>query len=117
MFVLAIMYTLSIVCSISVDAYKAWQVITKIFIYLNPIFWTISDLASKANKLGMPWLTTIVKLNPFVYILEGFRGTMMHGTPIAFNLYFAYFWLAVAAFILIGVFFQKKTRRILPDVI
>lgn len=117
MFVLALMYTLSIVCSISVDAYKAWQVVTKIFIYLNPIFWTISDLASKTAELGISWVTTIVKLNPFVYILEGFRGTMMHNKLITFDLYFVYFWLAVIALIIVGAFFQKKTRRILPDVI
>ena len=41
---LGLMFTLSMVCSISNDAYKFWKVITRVFIYFCPVFWDIEKI-------------------------------------------------------------------------
>ena len=106
---IGMMFTLSLVCSISNDAYKFWQVIARVFIYLNPIFWSIKDIPGILHP--------ILKANPFVYIFEGFKNIMAHNGHIEFGLYGLYFWCATAVIFAIGLLFQNKLRKVLPDVL
>jgi teichoic acid transport system permease protein len=117
-----LMFILSLVCSISDDAYKLWKVITRIFIYMNPIFWSISKL----RNMNLPeWLINIIKLNPFVYIFEGFRkivetesyNSFSENHIELFTIDTLIFWTITLSIFFIGVLFQKRVRKLLPDVI
>jgi ABC-type polysaccharide/polyol phosphate export permease len=106
-----LMFTLSLVCSISNDAYKFWQVITRVFIYINPVFWSVDILPVSST------VKKIIMLNPFVYIFEGFRHVLANEGGIRLDWYFVYFWVATMVILAIGIMFQKKLRRVLPDVL
>ena len=115
----SLMSFLSIICSVSLDFYKFWQVITRIFIYLNPIFWSIETAKSMLHS--NLWIK-VLKLNPFVYIFEGFRSVIVHGTsktatPANSLHYHLYFWGCIIVLFSIGVLFQKKLRKLLPDIL
>lgn len=116
----SMMFTLSMVCSISDDAYKFWQVVTRIFIYINPVFWSMNQIENKQI------FSFIARLNPFAYILEGFRQIMgssknyddfAHNHLHLFNYYTLYFWGITFAIFMIGILFQTKLRKILPDIL
>ena len=118
---LSMMMTLSLVCSVSRDMYKLWQVITKIFIYINPIFWKVSTIVKMAKKAFGPtaafWVEIIIKANPFVYIFEGVRNCMVHHAWIDYSWYALYFWGITLVLYAIGAKFQEKVGKILPDIL
>lgn len=116
----SLMSFLSIICSVSVDAYKLWQVVTRIFIYLNPIFWSLGTAyAIVEQHPQFWWVIHILKLNPFVYIFEGFRDVLVspQNAPPITLLYTAYFWVSTLVLLGIGLLFQKKIRKLLPDIL
>jgi len=110
---LALMSILSVICSLSKDVLKAWKVVTRIFLYINPIFWTLNDIKN-------PILLSIVRANPFVYVLEGFRNAMVlhdHSAKFLTPGYMAYFWISVFVLFIIGASVQKKGAKFLPDML
>ena len=66
----------------------------------------------------LSFLINIIRINPFVYIFEGFRNAMAgesgkYLTP----MYAAYFWVVVIVLFLIGFSVQKKAVKFLPDML
>lgn len=117
---LSIMMTLSLICSVSLDVYKFWQVITKIFIYINPIFWTVDDIVSRATKFNETLGTVVnvvIRSNPFVYIFEGVRNCMCNGQWIEISWHALYFWVLTILLFCLGNKFQKKIGKMLPDIL
>lgn len=117
---LSMMMTLSLVCSISTDIYKLWQVVTKIFIYINPIFWTVDSVVSSITKTNATLgsiMNVVLHANPFVYIFEGVRKCMCKGHWIEISWHALYFWGITFVLFLIGCKFQKKVGKMLPDIL
>lgn len=124
---IGMMFILSMLCSISDDFFKLWQVITRVFMYLNPIFWSIDWISNIDFVKEFPIIIDIIKYgNPFVYILEGFReivgktenySSFSENHLELFNVETLVFWVSATIIFIIGLRFQSKLRRILPDVI
>lgn len=79
--------------------------------WITPLFWDINDL-------GNPVLETIIKINPFYYVTEGYRETFVQG--IGFWEHPAltiYFWAVVAVLMVLGNVLFKKLRPHFADLI
>lgn len=78
--------------------------------WLTPILYPISNLSDK--------LMFIVKLNPFYYIVDGYRASFLYGEWFwqrpTLTLYF---WCVVGIFMLIGAFVHGKLRNQFVDVL
>ena len=79
--------------------------------WVSPTLWPISNIK---NQL----LSIIVKLNPFFYIIEGFRNSILYHkwfwespalTP--------YFWGIVLILLAVGIFIHGKLRDYFADIL
>ena len=82
-------------------------------IWMVPIMYDKEMFTSKA-----PWVETFFKLNPFYYIVEGYRDSMLQG-----NWFWErprltlYFWCVTIAVLLIGLKMFKRLRPHFSDVL
>ncbi|WHY33828.1 ABC transporter permease [Cytobacillus firmus] len=77
--------------------------------WMTPIFWSIDNLGK---------LEYIVKINPFHYIVQGYRDSFFY--HIGFweqPLYTLYFWVVVLALFLIGNYLYKRMKPIFLDIL
>ena len=94
--------------AVSVDFTQFYLSLTKLFFFMMPIIWSFDRLSS------WPWLIRILKLNPMVYIITGFRDAFVHGTPP--DLWYSiYFWCACIAIFMIGAYIQSKMAKYYSD--
>jgi len=61
------------------------------------------------------WAVTLFYLNPMAGIVEGFRWTILGGSPPSVNVYYS-FGVAILLFIS-GLYFFKKVERVMADII
>lgn len=83
------------------------QAVTRLLFFLLPIFWDVNA------KLGesYPELVPILKLNPFFYIIEGFRNSFLDGQWFFQDMkYTLYFWLFTFLLLLVGSILHMKFR-------
>lgn len=76
--------------------------------WLTPIFWDVNAVGGK--------LSTIAMLNPFSYIVNGYRAALLHGDFPSIN-NTIYFWAVVAFLGFFSIWFFKKTRGHFADVL
>lgn len=111
MFILMCTWNLifSSLVAISNDFEQLYRAIISILFYTMPIMWSFENISSLT-------LIRIFKLNPFVYIIEGFKDACVSGTfP---NLeYTAYFWLLCLVLFCIGAVLQYKLKNHYIDLI
>ena len=86
------------------------SIIVLIF-WISPILWPIENIK---NNL----LSKIVKLNPFFYVIQGFRESLLYHkwfweSPVLS----LYFWSVVLIFFFIGVFIHGKLRDYFADIL
>lgn len=112
MFMLMIIWNLifSSLVAISNDFEQLYKAFASIFFYTIPIIWSFEVLDA------YPLIITIVKLNPFVYVIEGFRDACFSGTLPDFE-YTFYFWSVCTVMLCIGSILQYKLRRHYVDLI
>ncbi|MCA0150313.1 ABC transporter permease [Rossellomorea vietnamensis] len=80
----------------------------RMMLYLTPILWETGDLP----KL----LETILKLNPFYYIIQGFRDVFLgHGWFFNDMTYTIYFWFSILLIILVGSKLHTKFKNKFVD--
>ena len=85
------------------------SVIVLIF-WISPILWPISNITGKLNL--------IVKLNPFFYIVEGFRDSILSKVWFWDNVYLTiYFWAVVIILFIVGIFMHGKLREQFSDIL
>lgn len=78
--------------------------------WLTPIFWSVKVLPAK--------YLLILKLNPFYYIIEGYRNTFIYHRWFWQDVHLtSYFWLVTLLIFALGAFVFKKTRPHFADVI
>jgi teichoic acid transport system permease protein len=111
--VIAVVVALSLITStlatIVRDVQMIVQAIMRVLLYLSPILWNMEELP------GM--LPTIMKLNPFYYIVEGYRASLLgEGWYIAENIeYTIYFWAIILLMFIFGSTIHVKFRRHFVD--
>ena len=81
--------------------------------WLTPIMYHESLFADKA-----PWVVTLLKINPFYYVVAGYRDSMLTGNWIWQRPKLAlYFWVVTAVIGLLGLKVFKKLRPHFSDVL
>lgn len=112
MFIFMVVWNLifSSLIAISNDFEQLYSAITSVLIFTMPIMWSF-DIMS-----GNDTLIRLFKLNPFVYIIEGFRDACHTGTLPDFE-YTLYFWGFNLVLLCIGAILQYKLRRHYIDLI
>jgi len=92
------------------DVEKLTAVIINFGFWLTPIFWNISLIPEKYQ-----W---ILRLNPFIYIVEGYRDSIYGHTAFWEKPYETlYFWTFTAAIMWIGISIFKKLRPHFAEVV
>ncbi|MBU5268065.1 ABC transporter permease [Virgibacillus proomii] len=75
--------------------------------WMTPIFWSPENLGA---------IETLVKLNPFHYIVQGYRDSILFGVGFWQSpRYTVYFWLLVMILFILGNYFYKKMKPIFLD--
>ncbi|WP_317950063.1 ABC transporter permease, partial [Rossellomorea marisflavi] len=112
--VLAVMFALSLITStlstMIRDVQMVVQAVVRMLLYMSPILWNMEDLLSDR-------LVTIMKLNPFYYIVEGYRSALLgEGWYfIEHYQYTLYFWGLVLVLFIFGSYIHVKFRRHFVD--
>ena len=100
-------------CAIAVffrDLLQIISILLQLFQWATPILWDINIVPDKYK-----W---IVKLNPMVYIVEGFRNSIYGDTWFFEHFYSStYFWIVVVAFFCIGTLIFKRSKPHFADVL
>ena len=109
--VLAICYT---TCSVIVfirDLGQLISVLLQILVWATPIMWNISQIQN-------PFLHSIMKLNPLIYIVTGYRDAI-YGRIWFFERFFStvYFWVITAILFGIGAIVYKRLKPHFADVL
>lgn len=113
MLALAIGYFTSAVNVFFKDMANIVAICIQFGIWLTPIMYDEAIFTSRA-----PWVETALKLNPFYYIVAGYRDSMLTG-----NWFWErptmtiYFWVVTAVVMLIGLKMFKKLRPHFSDVL
>ncbi|KON86249.1 Teichoic acid translocation permease TagG [Sporosarcina globispora] len=101
---------LSTITIIIRDIQSLVQSFMRVIMYMLPILWNVNTLPDL--------LVTILKLNPFFYIIEGFRHTLLGGEWFFNDLpQTLYFWLISILLLFIGSTVHLKFRHKFVDYI
>ncbi|WP_163526902.1 ABC transporter permease [Halobacillus ihumii] len=110
--VLALLYSLSLILStlstIVRDVQMFLQSVLRMLLYLSPILWDITQLGQ-----DLAWLKVIMKINPFYYIVEGYRTSLLGQGWYFIDhwQYTLYFIGVIAGLFIIGSALHVKFRR------
>lgn len=112
MFVFMCMWNLifSSLVAISNDFEQMYKAVTSVLFFAMPIMWSFEILKQ------YPTIIRIFKLNPFVYIIEGFRDACVQGTLPDLE-YTIYFWCLTVVLLCIGSILQYKLKNHYIDLI
>lgn len=108
--VLGISYATSAIVLFFRDLNQLISIFLQIGMWMTPIMWSYTIIPEKYQ-----W---IAKLNPFYYIVEGYRDTLINYVWF-WNRYFQtiYFWIIALAFFVIGAYLFKKLKPHFSDVL
>lgn len=107
---IGISYTTSALVVVSRDIEFFLNSIIVLIFWLSPILWPIGD------KTGI--LAFVLKLNPFFYVVEGFRESMLYGKWFFESpMLTLYFWGVVIVLFVIGIFLHGKLRDHFADIL
>ncbi len=82
-------------------------------IWMCPIMYDETLFTSRA-----PWVATVLKLNPFYYIVAGYRDSMITGDPFWMRPTLGiYFWIVTLLLFVVGLRFFTKLRPHFSDVL
>lgn len=96
--------------AISNDFEQFYGAIVSVLFFVMPILWSFENLKP------YPWIIRLFKLNPFVYIVEGFRDAVQRGELPDLQ-YTIYFWGLSFVLICIGSILQYKLKNHYIDLI
>lgn len=110
--IVALLFSLTLlfstIATIVRDFQVALQSVMRMMLYLTPILWETGSLPKLYD--------TILKLNPFYYIVAGFRNVFL-GSGWFYNdiTYTIYFWLCIIFLLLIGSALHVKFKNKFVD--
>lgn len=112
MLMLMILYNLifSAFVAISDDFNQLYLSIVRVIFFSMPIIWSFERLGS------LPWAIYLLKLNPMVYIISGFRDAFVLGHTPDLQ-YTIYFWAICLIMFAAGCMVQYKLRKYYSDYI
>lgn len=92
------------------DYQQLLQSVMRMLLYLSPILW------NPESENVPDFLSNILKLNPFYYIIEGFRTSII-GNEWFFEdvTYTLYFWVLTLTLLLFGTIIHMKFRKSFVD--
>lgn len=110
MFFLMLGFTMifSAIIAISGDFQQFYLAILRVLVYSLPVIWSF-------DKINSPILKVALKINPIVYIIQGFRNELVFGTSKTSSLYSVYFWLIILFMLCVGAFIQSKLKKFYSD--
>ncbi|MDR1774976.1 MAG: ABC transporter permease [Actinomycetes bacterium] len=92
------------------DLVQFIRTLTQILFWFTPILWPITNVSGT--------LASILKLNPIVYLVEGYRASMIYQTWFFQKpMWTLYFWVATAAFALVTVVVWTRMSKDFADVL
>lgn len=101
---------LSTLTTIIRDIQSMIQSIMRMMLFVLPIVWNVENLPD--------FMVQILKLNPFFYIIEGFRNSLLGGKWFYHDpIYMMYFWSISLLILLIGSNVHLKLRHKFVDYI
>jgi teichoic acid transport system permease protein len=103
-----IMLPITAFIAVSSDFQQLYLVVIRVFLYTMPIVWGFKHIREYTT------LCKVVKLNPMVYILNGYRSAFVYGNMPSL-IYTVYFWVFVLIFFVLGCFVQYKLKRYYSD--
>lgn len=113
MLALGISYFTSAVNVFFKDMQQLVGIVLQFGIWLCPIMY---DEGLFTN--GRPWLSVLFKLNPFYYVVAGYRDSMITGAPFWMRPTLGiYFWAVTVVLFVFGLRFFKKLRPHFSDVL
>ncbi|AMP19965.1 hypothetical protein AZF37_01095 [endosymbiont 'TC1' of Trimyema compressum] len=113
-------YIFATLTTLQIDFHQLLGIVLQLLMYLMPILWAMDYVLTKTNGT---LLATILKINPFFYIITGFRSTILYPE---FNIvnyglnsisYVAYFWVFVIVINLIGFLLFRKYKGEFADLL
>jgi len=98
----------STITTIIRDIQTLIQSIMRLMMFSLPILWNVESLPNKLVK--------VLQLNPFFYVVKGFRDSLLGGTWFFEDMsYTIYFWLATLFILLIGSYMHIRFRHEFVD--
>ncbi len=112
MFALMLVWSLifSSMIAISNDFNQLYLAVASVLFYTVPVIWSYDNIASNV------FIARIFKLNPFSYIIEGFRDAIYSGTMLDKE-YTIYFWIFITVAFVIGAVLQNKLKNYYIDMV
>ncbi|MBN1622866.1 MAG: ABC transporter permease [Clostridia bacterium] len=112
MLILMILFNLiiSAFVAISDDFNQLYLSIVRVIFFSMPIIWSFETIT------GLPWAIYILKLNPMVYIISGFRDAFVLGNAPDLQ-YTVYFWVLCLIMFAAGSMIQYRLRKYYSDFI
>lgn len=98
--------------AVSKDFGRFLDTVLVFLFWMTPIFWSIDNI----GKLGA--LANVIKLNPFHYIVQGYRESIFFQTGFwEHPVYTLYFWGLVFVLFILGNYIYKRLKPIFLDVL
>lgn len=92
------------------DFQKLMSSVIRLLFYLTPIVWVQDSLPEH--------LKFVLKLNPFAYIIDGYRDSLLYGRSLAWHWkQGCYFWIFTVVLFVIGCNVHMKFRKKFIDLI
>ena len=103
-FFTALAMVTSVLSMIAIDFQKLINSLIRLLFYLTPILWSTEKLPLLVQY--------ILKLNPCLYIADGFRDSLLYHIPFYLHHWrMAFFWLVNVFFIILGSNLQAKYKN------
>lgn len=94
----------SVLGMIAIDFQKLINSLIRLLFYLTPILWSTENLPL--------WARYVLKGNPVLYIVDGFRDSLLYQTPFYLHHYrMAFFWTINLLLIILGSNLQVKYKN------
>lgn len=98
----------SVISMIALDFQKLVASLIRLLFYLTPILWSTERLSETAKF--------VLKLNPCLYIVNGYRDSLLYHVPFYTRWgWMAFFWGITAVLLVIGCNLQMKYRKYFLD--
>ena len=102
-FLAALAFLTSTLTMIARDFQKLINALIRLLFYITPILWTTDSIP--------PTFQHILRLNPLLYIIDGFRDSMLYGVNFwEHKQYIVFFWPVVFVLFLVGATMQQRHR-------
>lgn len=106
----AVTLLVSAFIAVSEDFHQLYMAVMRILFFSLPIMWDFATL--EGTKYAI-W-GQLLKLNPLIYLVEGFRDAFVMGNTQSWR-YGCYYWGLTIVLFLLGCFVQKRLEKFYSD--